>query len=78
MNGVEKPTVWLHGEIKSPPFSENARIEAGTSLRRLQERFGLPWIRKQNNKYGPEARRCRVLRRRHAIDPTAPAAFEGT
>lgn len=31
-----KPLVWLHGEIKSPPFSPLARIEAGDLLRRLQ------------------------------------------
>jgi phage-related protein len=32
----EKPLVWLHGEIKSPPFSPAARREAGFLLRRLQ------------------------------------------
>jgi phage-related protein len=31
-----KPLVWLHGEIKTPPFSRPARIEAGFLLRRLQ------------------------------------------
>ena len=31
-----KPLVWLHGEIKTPPFSRVARIEAGFLLRRLQ------------------------------------------
>lgn len=24
-----KPLAWLHGEIKTPPFSEAARLEAG-------------------------------------------------
>lgn len=33
-----KPLVILSGEIKSPPFSSEARIEAGTLLRRLQNR----------------------------------------
>jgi phage-related protein len=33
----EKPLVWLHGEIKSPPFSAAARAEAGKLLRRLQK-----------------------------------------
>jgi phage-related protein len=28
--------VWLHGEVKTPPFSRLARIEAGFLLRRLQ------------------------------------------
>ena len=42
---ADKPLVWLHGEIKSPPFSKTARIEAGFLLRRLQvgEKLGLPW-----------------------------------
>ena len=32
-----KPVVWLHGEVKTPPFSREARIEAGFLLRRLQD-----------------------------------------
>lgn len=32
----DKPLVWLHGEIKTPPFSKPARLEAGFLLRRLQ------------------------------------------
>jgi phage-related protein len=32
----DKPLVWLHGEVKTPPFSRAARIEAGFLLRRLQ------------------------------------------
>jgi phage-related protein len=32
-----KPLVWLHGEVKTPPFSADARIEAGVLMRRLQE-----------------------------------------
>ena len=31
-----KPLVWLHGEVKTPPFSSAARVEAGFLLRRLQ------------------------------------------
>lgn len=31
-----KPLVWLHGEIKSPPFSAKARVVAGVLLRLLQ------------------------------------------
>ena len=31
-----KPLVWLHGEIKTPPFSAEARQEAGLLLRFLQ------------------------------------------
>ncbi|HLV81729.1 MAG TPA: type II toxin-antitoxin system RelE/ParE family toxin [Chthonomonadaceae bacterium] len=33
----DKELVWLHGEIKTPPFSSLARIEAGFLLRRLQK-----------------------------------------
>jgi phage-related protein len=32
-----KPLVWLHGEIKTPPFSPEGRQEAGMLLRLLQE-----------------------------------------
>jgi len=43
----EKPLVWLKGEIKTPPFSADARLEAGLLLRRLQqgERLPLPMSR---------------------------------
>jgi phage-related protein len=42
-----KPLVWLHGEIKTPPFSSQARIEAGLLLRHLQlgETLSLPHSR---------------------------------
>jgi len=41
---ADKPLVWLHGEVKTPPFSAEARIEAGMLLRRLQrgERLSMP------------------------------------
>jgi phage-related protein len=44
---TDKPLVWLRGEIKTPPFSAAARLEAGTLLRRLQsgERIGMPHSR---------------------------------
>jgi phage-related protein len=38
-NPVSQPhklLVWLHGEVKTPPFSTQARIEAGVLIRRLQ------------------------------------------
>lgn len=43
----DKPLVWLHGEIKTPPFSREGRIEAGVLLRRLQrgESLSLPHSR---------------------------------
>jgi phage-related protein len=37
VGSTRKPVIWLHGEIKTPPFSKEARVEAGTLLRRLQE-----------------------------------------
>ena len=33
----DKPLVWLKGEVKTPPFSSQARLEAGLLLRRLQQ-----------------------------------------
>ena len=33
----DKPLVWLHGEVKTPPFSAQARIKVGYLLRRLQQ-----------------------------------------
>jgi phage-related protein len=32
-----KYILWLSGEVKSPPFSQSARIEIGYLLRQLQE-----------------------------------------
>ena len=32
----DKPLAWLHGEVKTPPFSKVARVEAGYLLRELQ------------------------------------------
>ena len=32
----DKPLVWLKGQVKTPPLSNAARIEAGFLLRRLQ------------------------------------------
>lgn len=37
MDNVDKPLVWLYGEVKTPPFSQLARISAGFLLRRLQQ-----------------------------------------
>jgi phage-related protein len=44
---LNKPLVWLKGEVKTPPFSVDARVEAGFLLRRLQkgESLGLPHSR---------------------------------
>jgi phage-related protein len=43
----DKPLIWLRGEVKTPPFAGEARIEAGVLLRRLQrgENLSLPHSR---------------------------------
>ncbi len=60
MDDGDKPLVWLEGEIKTPPFSLEARVEAGTLLRRLQagENLGLPHSRPMP----AIGRRCHELR----------------
>jgi len=60
MRKADKPLVWLKGEVKTPPFSAEARIEAGVLLRRLQrgENIGLPHSRPMPG----IARRCHELR----------------
>jgi phage-related protein len=47
MSPDDKPLVWLHGEIRTPPFSKQARTEAGFFLRLLQkgELLSLPHSR---------------------------------
>jgi phage-related protein len=47
MDEFDKPLVWLHGEVKTPPFSQEARVETGVLLRSLQqgENLGLPQSR---------------------------------
>jgi len=47
MAQTDKPLVWLHGEVRTSPLSEAARIEAGYVLRRLQrgESVGMPHSR---------------------------------
>jgi len=52
--------VWLHGEVKTPPFSAEARQEAGYLLRLLQkgERIGMPDSRAMPS----IGRRCHELR----------------
>lgn len=64
MAGVGKPLVWLHGQIKTPPFSRAARLESGFLLRRLQlgAALGMPHARPMPS-IGP---RCWELRIRDA------------
>ncbi|MGD0576090.1 MAG: type II toxin-antitoxin system RelE/ParE family toxin [Anaerolineales bacterium] len=60
MAATDKDIVWLHEEVKSPPFSADARLEAAVLLRRLQrgERLGLP----QSRPMPIIGRRCHELR----------------
>jgi phage-related protein len=55
-----KPPVWLKGEIKTPPFSAEARREAGTLLGLIQagESLGMPHSRPMPS----IGRRCHELR----------------
>jgi len=56
----DKQLVWLHGEIKTPPFSLEARVEAGVLLRQLQrgDKLSLPHSRPMPS----IGRRCHELR----------------
>ena len=47
MSPKDKPLVWMHGEITTPTFNENARIEAGYLLRQIQKgiKLSLPQSR---------------------------------
>ncbi|HEX3482293.1 MAG TPA: type II toxin-antitoxin system RelE/ParE family toxin [Kofleriaceae bacterium] len=60
MSDADKPLVWLRGRVKTPPFSAEARLEAGLLLRRLQkgELLSLPHSRPMPA-VGP---RCHELR----------------
>lgn len=60
MSPGDKPLVWLQGEVKSPPFSKEARLEAGFLLRRLQrgETLAMPHSRPMPG----IGRRCHELR----------------
>lgn len=44
MDAADKDLVWLHGEIKTPPFGPEARKSAGVLLRLLQRgaMLGMP------------------------------------
>ena len=60
MKPTGKPLVWLQGEIKTPPFSPQARVEAGYLLRLVQlgHGIGMPHSRPMPM----VGRRCHELR----------------
>lgn len=62
MSPRDKPLAWLSGEIKTPPFGSDARIEAGFILRRRQrgESLGLPHSRPLPS-IGPGCHELRIV-----------------
>src|SRR5438045_1740961 len=60
VNGERKPLILLHGEIKTPPFTKEGRVEAGQLLRRFQEgeSIGMPLSRPMPS----IGKRCHELR----------------
>jgi phage-related protein len=58
---TRKTLVWLGGEIKTPPFSKEARVEAGALLRHVQEgeSLGMPHSRPMPS-IGPRCHEIRV------------------
>ena len=62
MRPKDKPLVWLHGEIKTPPLSSAARVEAGYLLRKLQrgDRLSLPESRPMPD-IGPRCNELRIV-----------------
>ncbi len=83
MSPNDKPLVWLHGEIKTPPFSQAARLGAGYLLRRLQrgELIAMPHSRPMPN-IGPRCHELRIddagvtWRIVYRIDPDAIVILE--
>ncbi len=78
MKAGRRPLGWLHGEIKTPPFSSEARLEAGCLLGRLQsgEVLTMPHSRPMPG-IGPRCHELRVKDARaewriiYRIDPDA-------
>jgi len=75
----DRPLVWLHGEVKTPPFSRSARVEIGSLLRRLQggEALSLPYSRPMPV-IGPRCHELRIVdkdRPWRILYPTDPDAI---
>ena len=60
MRPEDRPLVWLHGSVRTPPFTAAARLEAGVLHRRVQrgDKVGLPHARPMPS----VGRRCHELR----------------
>ncbi len=85
MSTADKDLVWLHGAITTPPFSKEARIEAGVLLRKLHrgEKLSPPHSRPMPS-IGPGCHELRVQDRDvtwrifHYIDADAIVLLEVT
>jgi len=83
MSPKDKPLVWLHSEIRTPPFSRAARLEVGYLLRSLQrgENLSLPHSRPMPS-IGPRCHELRIVDERiswrivYRIDPDAIVILE--
>lgn len=83
MSPHDRPLAWLHGEVRTPPFSRPARVEAGYLLRRLQrgERLGMPESRPMPV-IGPRCHELRIAdgpvewRIVYRVDPDAVVVAE--
>lgn len=83
MDAREKPLVWLKGEVKTPPFSARARVEAGVLPRRLQrgEKLSLPMSRPMPS-IGSGCHELRIIdesvtwRIAYAVEPDAIVVLE--
>jgi phage-related protein len=83
MSPKDKPLVWLHAVVKTPPFSRAARIEAGYLLRRLQQgdTLALPHSRPMGS-IGPRCHELRIVDQKvswriiYRVDPDAIIVLE--
>ena len=81
--GEDKPLVWLHGEVSTPPLTHAGRLEMGILLRRLQrgESLGLPHSRPMSS-VGKACHELRVVdagtswRLVYRVDPDAVVIAE--
>lgn len=64
MSRGDKPLVWLRAEVRTPPLTHTARVEAGVLLRRLQrgESLSMPHSRVMPA-IGPRCHELRVADR---------------
>src|SRR3989454_8216289 len=77
MNPPGKPLVWLRGEIKTPPFTAEARVEAGHLLRLVQLgwKVGMPHSRPMPT-IGPKCHELRVKDARSDWRVVYPGDFD--